>query len=63
MTIKKISENPYRKHSVKKLPADAEYRQQSVTDEEIFYSNEKKAYYVISKSNFHNTNRRTLKWK
>ena len=49
MNIKKIKENPYRKYSVKRLPNDVEYRQQSVTDEEIFYSKEKKAYYVISK--------------
>ena len=49
MIIKKVSENPYRKNTVKKLHTDAEYRQQSVTDEEIFYSKEKKAYYVISK--------------
>jgi len=49
MVIKKIVENPFRKYPVKLLPKDAEYKQQSVNDEEIYYSKLKQAYYVIVK--------------
>jgi hypothetical protein len=47
MKIKKITENPFRKHEVTKLPKDAEYRQQSVDDNEIYYSKSKQAYYLV----------------
>ncbi len=49
MKIKKITENPYHKHEVKNLPNDAEYRQQNVDDNEIYYSKSKQAYYVVIK--------------
>lgn len=49
MNIKKIKENPYRKYSVKRLPDDVEYRQQSINDDEIYYSKKELAYYVVSK--------------
>jgi len=48
MKIKKVIENPYKKYTVKHLPKDAEYRQQSVNDDEIYYSKSKQAYYVVS---------------
>jgi len=47
MKIKKITENPFRKHEVKNLPKDAEYRQQSVDDNKIYYSKTKQSYYVV----------------
>jgi hypothetical protein len=47
MKIKKIAENTFRKHEVKKLPNDAEYRMQSVNDEPIYYSKQKQSYYII----------------
>ena len=49
MIIKKIIEKPYRKYIVKNLPKDAEYRQQSVEDDEIYYSKSKQCYYVVIK--------------
>lgn len=48
MVIKKIVEKPFGKYKVKKLPKDAEYKQQSVNDEDIYYSKSKQAYYVVS---------------
>lgn len=48
MKIKKIIEKPFRKYEVKKIPKDAEYRQQSVNDEPVYYSKLKKSYYVIT---------------
>lgn len=47
MKIKKIIENPFRRYEVKNLPKDAEYRQQSVDDNKIYYSKMKKCYYVV----------------
>jgi len=47
MIIKKISQNPFRKHTVKNLPKDAEYRQQSINDNKIYYSKVKQCYYII----------------
>jgi len=49
MNIEKIIEKPWHKYKVKKLPKDAEYRQQSVNDDPIYYSKSKLAYYVVSK--------------
>lgn len=47
MVIKKIIENPFHKQIVKKLPYDAEYRQQSINNDKIYYSDSKKSYYVV----------------
>lgn len=47
MIVEKIKENPYRKYTVKKLPNDVEYRQQSVNDDPIYYSKSEQAYYVL----------------
>jgi hypothetical protein len=49
MTIKKVTEK-YRKYAVKNLPKDAIYSQQDVNDNKIYYSESKKAYYVIIES-------------
>lgn len=51
MKIKRIVENPFRKYEVKRLPKDAEYIQQSINNEEIYYSKSKQAYYVITEWN------------
>ena len=48
MKIKRIVESPFRKYEVKRLPKDAEYIQQSINNEEIYYSKSKQAYYVIT---------------
>jgi len=55
MTIKKIIENPYHKQTVKNLPADAEYRQQTVDDNEIYYSKVEQCYYVVAEKKSRNT--------
>lgn len=47
MRIKKIIEKPFRKYEVKNLPKDAEYRQQSVNDNKIYFSKIKQCYYVV----------------
>ena len=47
MKILKVVEKPFRKYAVKNLPKDAEYRQQSVDDNEIYYSKTKQSYYVV----------------
>jgi len=47
MIIKKIIENASRKYTVKNLPRDAEYKQQSVNDDKIYYSKTKQSYYVV----------------
>ena len=52
MTIKKIVECPnnkirFKKHIVKQLPIDAKYKQQTVEDNEVYYSELKNAYYVV----------------
>lgn len=47
MKILKIVESPFRKYIVKNLPKDAEYSQQSVDDNEIYYSKTKQCYYVV----------------
>jgi hypothetical protein len=47
--IKKIIEKPFHKQVVKKLPIDAKYKQQDVNDNEIYYSELKKSYYVSIK--------------
>jgi hypothetical protein len=49
MKIIKVSQNPFRKHEVKNLPKDAEYRQQSINDNEVYYSETKQSYYEIIK--------------
>lgn len=47
MKILKIVENPFRRYEVKYLPKDAEYSQQSVDGNEIYYSKIKQCYYVV----------------
>lgn len=48
MTIKCVPDKqPYRKYTVKKLPKDAEYRQQSINDNEVYYSKIKQSYYEV----------------
>ena len=49
MIIKKIIQKPFSRYTVKKLPKDAEYRQQNVNGNEIYYSGMKKSYYVVIK--------------
>jgi len=47
MIIKRIKENPYRKYTVKHLPKDAEYIQDNVNGNRIYYSKIKQSYYVV----------------
>lgn len=52
MTIKCVPDKqPYRKYTVKKLPKDAEYRQQSINDNEVYYSKIKQSYYEVIRWN------------
>jgi len=47
MKIKKIAQNPFRKYEVKNLPKDAEYKQQSVNGNKVYYSKIKQCYYEV----------------
>lgn len=47
MIIKKIIANPFRKHTVKNLPEDAEYSQQSVNGNKVYFSKSKQCYYEV----------------
>ena len=50
MKIKKINENPFRKHEVKKLPKDSKYIENAWSDgSPIYYSESKNAYYIVIK--------------
>lgn len=49
MKILRIKENPFRKWKVKNLPNDAEYRQDDVNGNPIYYSEVKNCYYVVVK--------------
>lgn len=45
--IYKVKHNPYKKYIVKKMPKDAEYKQQTVNDYPCYYSRSEDAYYFI----------------
>ena len=47
--IYKVKHNPYKKYIVKKMPKDAEYKQQTVNDYPCYYSRSEDAYYFIKK--------------
>jgi len=50
MIIKCIPDKqPFRKYTVKNLPRDAEYRQQSVNGDAVYYSIAKQSYYEVIK--------------
>lgn len=50
MIIKCIPDKqPFRKYTVKNLPKDAKYSQQSVNGNEVYYSKEKQSYYEVIK--------------
>lgn len=47
--IYKVKHNPYKKYIVKKMPKDAEYKQQTVNGYPCYYSRSEDAYYFIKK--------------
>jgi hypothetical protein len=53
MKISKVTHDPYKRRTVKRMPKDIRYVQQSVNDERIFYSESEKAYYVTDIKEYH----------
>ena len=47
MKVLRIKENPFRRWKVKNLPPDAEYTQQDINDNGVYYSKIKGCYYVV----------------
>lgn len=47
MIIKKIIVNPFRKQIVKNLPKDAEYKQQGVNGNKVYFSKSKQCHYEV----------------
>ena len=48
MKIIKVTHDPYNKRTVKCMPKDIKYRQQTVNGEYLFYSESKNAYYATN---------------
>lgn len=46
MKIVKVTHDPYKRRTVKHMPKDIRYVQQTVNNERTFYSESQKAYYV-----------------